>query len=342
MVFKSVFWAGLLLLCLLCVQQLAGQEVYPGISYDGVIKTKYEYATETGMSRFSVRNSRMGLKGKLSAPVSYRVQVELSSSGEFEVLDLSGTLNLFKNFYITLGQTGIPIYNSYITSPADIMYANRAFIGKYFTGTRDIGALAEYSFNAGSVPVTMELGVFNGNTINDPVWTGNLAYAARVQFGTMEGLRSTVKVYDYPKSVQSDYFIWGADLRYGKERFSIESELMSRYNRFDKTDRLSLYLQGAYSFPLERSGGFHDLTSGVFHDVTPIARWDAIGENVGKNDFDVTRLTLGVNLGLNSKVFDSSLRFNYEHYFVERAIPEFDRYEEMDSNKFTVELLIIF
>ncbi|NCC46308.1 MAG: hypothetical protein EOM16_04650 [Bacteroidia bacterium] len=323
-------------LVILIISNIAGygQVKYPSATFDGTIKTKYEYATETNMSRFSVRNSRLGLSGNITEPLTYRVQVELSSSGDFQVLDLSATLNPFKNFHLTFGQTSIPIYNSYVVSPPDLLFANRAFLGKYFTGTRDIGAVAKYLMETSFMPLTFEFGVFNGNTINDPVWTSNLAYAARVQMGSMDGLRVTAKIYDYPMSATNDYFIWGADFRYAKGRYLIESEVMDRYNRFDETDRLSLYIQGAYSFPLDNPG--------VIHDITPLARWDAIGENISENNFDATRMTLGVNLGLDTKMFASSLRFNYEYYFVERALPEFNRYEEMDSNKFTIELLLLF
>jgi hypothetical protein len=287
------------------------------------------------MSRFSVRNSRLGLKGKLANPVSYRLQVELSNSGKFDVLDLSATVKLTDGLDITFGQTGVPVYNSYIVSPGDIMFANRAFLGKYYTSTRDIGVLASYSFLAKGIPVKTEFGVFNGFTINDPVWTNKLSYAARVQFGSMRGFRTTAKVYNYPLAEDKDYFIWGADVRYGQERYRLEAEVMNRHNRFDGVDRFSFYIQAGYSFPLYGN-------TRLFKNITPVIRWDAIGEDIKENDFDATRMTLGMDFGLTDEPFGSVLRVDYEHYLVDRPIPEFNRYEEMDSNKITVELLLRF
>lgn len=314
------------------VVQISEKKYSP--QFDASLKTKYEYALGTGMSRFSVRNSRLGLSGNVTEPISYRVQVELSNEGQFTVLDLSATINLFKDFNLTLGQTSIPIYNSYVVSPQSIMFANRTFIGKFFTGTRDIGASANYTIHTSIAPVMLEFGVFNGFTINDPVWTNKLSYAARVQVGTMQGFRATAKIYDYPLSEQKDFFVWGADLRYGGPRYKIEAEVMNRHNKFNSTDRLSYYVQGGYSFPLKNVK--------LFHDITPVVRWDAIGDQVNELNFDASRITVGLDFGLSKKPFGSVIRFDYEQYFTNRNIPEFNSYGEMDSNKFTVELLLIF
>jgi len=55
------------------------------------------------MSRFSVRNSRIGVLGNINTFASYRVQVELSNEGKFSVLDLSGTLKPMDGLSLTLG-----------------------------------------------------------------------------------------------------------------------------------------------------------------------------------------------------------------------------------------------
>lgn len=286
------------------------------------------------MSRFSVRNSRMGLSGSVSDKIAYRVQVELSSEGVFEVLDLSANIRLFDGFSVTLGQTSVPVFNPYIITPSQMMFANRAFIGKYFAGTRDIGVLVNYKIPGLTLPVNLEAGVFNGYTINKPLWTNKPSYAARLTLGEMTGLRATGKIYRYPKTAAEDYLIWGGDIRYAQQRYKIEAEVMNRHNRTDGTDRFSLYVQGGYSFPLSGDA--------LFKDITPVVRWDAIGENLNNNKFDANRLTIGLSFGLTNIPFDSLLRVDYESYLVKRPIDEFNRYEEMDSNKITLELLIIF
>jgi hypothetical protein len=151
----------------------------------------------------------------------------------------------------------------------------------------------------------------------------------------MQGFRTTAKIYNYPLTNEEDYFIWGADFRYGKEKYRLEAEIMNRHNRFDGVDRLSFYIQAGYSVILSGNPL-------LFKNIAPVIRWDAIGENIIENDFDASRLTFGLNFGLTEELFGSVLRVDYEHYFVEKPIPEFDRYEEMDSNKITVELLLRF
>lgn len=302
--------------------------------FDASIKTKYEYALKTNMLRFSVRNSRMGISGNIADPIKYRAQVELSSEGKFEVLDLNGTITLFKGFNLTLGQTGLPIFNPYIITPSQMMFANRAFIGKYFTGTRDIGALASYKTQINSMPVEIELGVFNGSTINNPVWTNRPSFAGRVRVGCMDGLRATAKFYKNPRIDLDDLIFFGADLRYSKQSFRVEAEYMNRHNVTNETHRSAIYIQGAYTITT--------FNRKIVKSLTPAVRWDAIGENLKVNKIDAGRFTFGLGLGLSNNPYGSLIRFDYEHYLVERPIAEFNKYDEMDSNKFTVELLVIF
>ncbi|MHC1779377.1 MAG: porin [Bacteroidales bacterium] len=302
--------------------------------FDASIKTKYEYATKTNMSRFSVRNSRLGIAGNITDPVKYRIQVELSSEGKFEVLDLNGTIKLFKGFNLTLGQTSLPLFNSYITTPSQMLFANRAFVGKYFTGTRDIGALASYKTTFINFPVEIEFGIFNGSSINNPVWTNRPSYSGRVQFGSMNGIRATVKFYNNPHPGADDYKFKGIDLRYSAKYFKIEGEYMDRHNVTKNIHRSAFYLQGAYYFYLPDGK--------IIKNLIPALRWDEIGENLHLNNIDAGRFTFGLAFGFSDKQGGSLIRFDYEHYLVERPIAEFSKYEEMDSDKFTIELLIVF
>lgn len=308
---------------------------YPTFKVDGALKNKFEYASETGMSRFSVRNSRIGVRGYLTDFLAYRGQLELSDNGSFKVLDLFGSFEPVKGLTLALGQTSIPLFNAYIVSPANLMFANRAFIGKYFLSTRDIGFHADYNFQIGSVPTSIEFGAYNGNTINDPVWREKLSYGARLELGTMKGFRSTFKFYDYINTPKVHYLFYGADLRYEGDKWKVETELMKRDNKDDADDQmLAYYLQGAYAFPLKEAY--------FFKHVIPAVRWDAIDKHVNESGFDVNRLTVGLGFGLTKKYFSSILRFDYEWYFVNRKLDILSLYEEMDADKFTVELLLTF
>lgn len=325
-------------LCIFSVFVLKAEEPdsvsYPNFELDGTLKNKFEYATETNMSRFSVRNSRIGVSGNINPYATYRVQLELSDEGEFKVLDLSGSLKPIKGLSLTLGQTSVLLFNSYIVSPSEMMFANRAFLGKYFLSTRDLGFRANYDFQIGTVPSSMEFGVYNGNTINDPVWRERLSYGGRIKIGNMKGARTTAKFYDY-QNEEIHYLFYGVDLRYEGRNWKVETEVLKRDSKTEsESDMLSYYVQGGYEIPLKKFP--------IFERLIPVARWDAIDKNFEESGFDVNRLTIGLGFGFNQKNFSSILRFDYEWYFVNNEIDLLSKYPEMDSDKFTVELLFTF
>lgn len=324
-----------LLFMFITIMGLSQIKTTPSMKFDATLKTKYELATETGMSRFSVRNSRVGLFGDLNEYVSYKFQIELSNEGKFDVLDLYGTIKPIKNLELSLGQLSIPIFNSYMITPSQMMFANRAFHAKYFApGTRDIGALVAYNTKLIGIPVKFETGVFNANLINKPEWTKQVSYSARVSLGSMDGFRSTAKVYRYPGHDTTDILIWGLDFRYGKERYKVEAEIMNRHNFRTPDDLFSASLQAARSYPIKKSK--------IFKDITPAIRWDGIGHNFADRGFDINRLTTGFAFGFTTKPFSSLLRIDYEHYFIRDHIKELSKSAEMESSKITLELLLVF
>lgn len=328
----------LLLFITLTTMSLTAQDtesnLNPYFKIDGALKNKYEYATETNMSRFSVRNSRVGVRGDVNEFSSYRVQVELSDEGEFNVLDLSGTFKPIDGLSLTFGQTGIPLFNSYIVTPAEMMFANRAFLGKYYLSTRDLGINAKYDTYLGSVPARLEMGLYNGNTINNPVWKRDLSFGGRLEIGDMEGLRFTSKIYNYPNNDSTHFLIYGADLRYEINNFKVETELMKKESKTEfHNDLISYYVQSAYRIPVNNE---------MFDYILPAARWDAIDGNSEEDGFDVNRLTVGLGFGYTGLKFSSILRFDYEWYIINNDMAIFNKNEEMDSNKITMELLITF
>ncbi len=300
---------------------------------DGTLKNKFEHATEAGVSRFSVRNSRMGITGDINSFYGYRAHVELSDEGQFKVLDLSGTIKPLKGLAFTLGQTSIPLFNRYIVGPGEMMFANRAFIGKYFLGTRDIGLLTRYDFRLGTVPTRLEFGMFNGNIINDPIWKNKMSYGGRVTVGSMKGARVTAKIYDYPNSENKHFLFYGADLRYEGANWKIETEVMKKESKTEfHNDLFSYYLQGAYAIPIKTK---------LFEYMMPALRWDAINEKQGSDSFVANMLTGGLDFGFDHGRFLSILRINYEWYFVKNSPPIFKSLE-MESDKVTIELLLTF
>ena len=316
----------------------APSEIAKSIIFEGVIKTKVETSTESGVMRFNVRNSRIGVRGDIGQYLGYRVQVELSNEGTFAPLDLHGTLKPTDNFSFLFGQQHIPFENQYIITPAEMMFANRAFVGKYFTpGTRDIGAVAQYRFHVGGFPMEGQAGIFNGGAINDPQWSKYPSFACRLVAGSMDGFRSTVKIYRFHGQEELDLFFWGADVHYANNALRVEAEVMHRHSNTTHSDLLGTYIQGAYTLGLPQAR--------MFHSLTPAVRLDAMGYDVWNSSFDVKRITVGVNLGLTFIPYDSVFRIDYEHHFMKKGIvfPDFDNRDlHVADNKVTVELVVRF
>ena len=329
----SLFIFGFLFTVSMSAQE-TDTDSYPNFTVDGTLKNKFEYATGTDVSRFTVRNSRIGIKGNINTFSSYRAQVELSDEGKFKVLDLSGTISPVEGLSFTMGQTSIPLFNNYIVSPSEMMFANRAFLGKYFISTRDLGINAKYKFNLGTVPANLEFGLYNGNAINDPVWKKNMSMGGRVILGNMDGLRFSAKIYDYPNNDSTHFVFYGADLRYEINNFKVETEIMKSDSRTElNNDMLSYYFQSAYRVPVK---------SKFFDYFLPAARWDAIDERFDEKGFDTNRLTVGLGLGFNEEKFSSIIRLDYEWYFINNSMSIFDKNDQMDSDKLTLELLFTF
>ncbi len=312
-----------------------------------IFKGRYEFS-ESGDSRFTLRNSRVGVQGDLSKKLSYKFMMDLSDNGKMRVLDLYATIKPFKRLKFTLGQGGLPIFNSYTTSPNSIDFANRPFIGKYIFSSRDIGLTANFAIKQQGFPIALEAGVYNGDGINNPVWTGSLAYGGRLSFGSMKGWRTTFKFLRSKNDEIENYYIWGADLRYENSDFKIEAEYMNKFNDLDKNkisatdysankpyESLSLaYIQSVYKIPVQ---------SETFKRIEPCLRWDGAGYDLLKRGLGCNRATAGVNFVFNTDTFVSLCRVNYEHYFnnSKDLSPIFSS-QHHNENKLTLELLFVF
>jgi hypothetical protein len=314
----------------------AGSTLAKYVKFDGAIKTKAELIVGDGSVRFNVRNSRLGARGNVGEYLSYRIQVELSNEGVFSPLDLYGTLKASSKVSVLFGQQSIPFENNYVVTPAEMMFANRAFVGKYFTpGTRDIGAAIHYRWNFGAIPFETQGGIFNGGRINSPQWSGNPSLALRLIAGSMDGFRASAKIYKYT-GIGRKLFFSGADVHYANRRLRIEAEVMNRES--DSAPSLfGTYVQCARSFD------FNLLR--MFKLITPAIRWDAMGYSVLKTGLDASRITAGLNFSLDFLPYESTLRIDHEWYFLRRNVvfPDFDnRDEHLTDNKLTVELVVKF
>ena len=122
--------------------------------------------------------------------------------------------------------------------------------------------------------------------------------------------------------------MFGGEMRYTEGNFFIESE----YIRRNWTDTLflrlyddGLYIHSYYNFTRDDK---------MIYMVTPVARFDLIGNSVLENETDASRITFGVNIGFEPKQFYSEIRLNYENY-LKSSLP-------IHTDKITLEFIARF
>lgn len=328
-----------------------GQQTDSTINYmpkvSGIIKAKWEYCFDDHTNRFDIRNSRLGIGGSLNPYVDYKLQIEYSNHGKFNFLDAYAVIKPLHNLDFYFGQFTVPFSEDYVISPSQNMFANRAFIAKFVNLTsRDIGARIDYVFSD-KVPVTLQAGLYNGTGINNPEWQESPFVLGRLIYGTMKGFRASVKYYGGKvKSEEKEAKIanYGVDLRYATNRYKIEAEYAIK-DSVDTDNALSAaYLQGSYTFPVKNNK--------FLKYIEPALRADAMAHNMFDNGIDVSRMTLGVNFGLDMKNMAAEIRLNYEHFWLHEskdAILQniyfhniFDRSDKGIFDKFSIEFLIKF
>lgn len=285
----------------------SGSEFAPEIF--GILKTKVEYDLDNSLVRFEVRNARFGALGKINDYMSYKIEIDLSDEGQMKMLDAYVKFSPVKNLGFYLGQRKIPFSSDYIRSPADNIFANRSFLAKYINdGMRDIGFYAEYDIPR-QVPVRIVIGAVNGTGNNNPQWIPRPNLVTRVSAGGSEGFRAIGNFYYGEETYEQNLVMFGAELRYARGNFFIESEYIC--SNWDDTLSVKqkdegMYIHSYYNFIPE---------SRMITMVTPTARVDFIGSSVFHGETDASRFTCGLNVGFDTKQFYSEIRLNYENYF---------------------------
>lgn len=275
----------------------------------GILKTKVEYDLDNSLMRFEVRNARFGVLGKINDYMSFKIVIDLSDEGVMKMLDAYVKFIPVKNLGFYLGQRKIPFSSDYMRSPADNIFANRSFLAKYINdGMRDIGFYAEYDIPR-QIPVQIVVGAVNGTGNNNPQWIARPNLVTRVYAGGSEGFRATGNFYYGEETYEQNLVMVGAELRYGRGNFFIESEYIAR--NWDDTLSVrhkddGMYIHSYYNFIPE---------SRMITMLTPTARFDLIGGSVFSGNTEACRFTCGLNIGFDTKQFYSEIRLNYENYF---------------------------
>lgn len=146
----------------------------------GTLRGKYEYQPEEKAGRFQVRTARVSIEGKVAPVVAYKAEIDLSDEGKIKMLDAYTRLSPLKGFDFTIGQMRVPFTIDAHRSPHQQYFANRSFIAKQVGNVRDVGATLGYKID-GSLPLTLQAGVFNGSGLTDQkdFWTNNINYSAK-------------------------------------------------------------------------------------------------------------------------------------------------------------------
>lgn len=315
------------------------------MKFDGVFRGRYQLSTDTWRSMFSVANARVGFGGDVTKYLAFRTQVELSGDGKFAVLDLFGSIMPTDWLTLKFGQQHISIFNNYIVSHREMLFSNLTFLAEYMAPTRDMGLVGEFKIKSDGFPILLQMGIFNGGTINQPMWRDTFSYSGRVIFGSMKGFRTSVKMYRFLPTCMKDYLVLGVDLRYEWDSFMIEAEAMNRHNYYDGDDLLATYIQGAYFIHLKND-------SGMFKKIIPALRWDTMCHDAFSGGYGINRITAGMGFAFEVMRISSVLRLDYEVFLGNEQMPEFqpgvvdgavlNRMSELTSNKLTLELAIEF
>lgn len=276
-----------------------------------IIKTDYEWNTQTGKQRFVVRNARLGLRGDVNPYINYQMEMDLSDEGVFRVLSAFAVFKPYSDNQHTLkfwlGYQKPFFSSEYLRNPMRIFFATRSLVVSDMTaGIVDVGLIADYAFKNQIIPFDVAVGVFNGmgyrnKSFDIPNYTG------RIRIYPFTGLSLTGEYYGGYNLDSNKLSMWGAECAYQNNSFFIEAEYFHRnINHIDTalTETGSgLLLETYYKFPINKTK--------CLHYISPTLRWDMLGSSYFKNIF-IARLTAGVNFGIDHKFFKAEFRLNYE------------------------------
>ena len=276
-----------------------------------VIKTDYEWNTQTGKHRFVVRNARLGIRGDVIPIINYQMEMDLSDEGVFRVLSAFAVFKPYSDKQHTLrfwlGYQKPFFSSEYLRNPMRIFFATRSLVVSDMTaGIVDVGLIADYAFKNQIIPFDVAIGVFNGmgfknKSFEIPNYTG------RIRLYPFNGLSLTGEYYGGYNLDSNKLSMWGAECAYQNNSFFIEAEYFHRnINHIDTAlteTRSGLLLETYYKFPINKTK--------CLHYISPTLRWDMLGSSYFKDVF-IARLTAGVNFGMDHEFFKAEFRLNYE------------------------------
>jgi hypothetical protein len=280
----------------------------------GILRTRWELATETGNSRFQVRDARVSVGGNMASFASYYVMADFCASGKFSVLDAYAALKPTKELTFRIGQFKIPFGTDNLRAMEDYYFSNRPFLAKQATGRRSVGIMASYAVP--STRLVLSGGIFNSTTISDHTnWNNKYAGAVRAVLGLGDfSIAANVKTVS-PDSVRVN--LAGGSVTWTAGRWTAEGEYVFKHytgKAFKDAHGYDFFVN--YDLPLQKC---------AFHTLSFQGRFDGLSDHSdGTRDSDGLltldepgrkRLTLGSTLAWRRKKLSTQLRLNYEKYF---------------------------
>lgn len=322
-------------LLLLSALTLFGQAQAQTIN--GTIRGKYEYQTEEQEGRFEVRTARVSVKGDLTDLVSYKAEIDLCDEGSIKMLDAYAQLKPAKDWAFTIGQMRVPFTIDAPRSPHQQFFANRSFIAKQVGNVRDVGATLEYKFplnreDTYSPLLNLRAGLFNGSGLTNQknYWTKSVNFSAKAELQVpLSSLYQTSGIYDFrglcvvlsSQKIKPDGITvmeYDAGVYFQTARWHVEAEYLLKtygHDAFQNVSAVDAFV--SYSQPVRCK---------MLKTITPLVRYDYMGDHsdgtrnettglLEINDYQRSRLTAGVTLGLLRGPLQTDLRLNYEKYF---------------------------
>lgn len=282
----------------------------------GTLRPRFEWATSDGEARFQIRNSRIGLEGKLISSVAYRAEVDLCDRGVIKCLDVWARLHFSKNFAIQLGQMRMPFSMGSARAPHQYYFANRATTDKQAGSPRQTGV--KFIYNMTQIPLIVEAGAYNTSAItNHSVWQRHIGYAGKIKYTIADHLTLLTGAQSLcPDTVRINH-LSGA-VSWHTDRWLIEGEYIYRHPTHHVYRASHAYcFMIDYGFPVT-VGDFNRLSfQGRLDGMTSL--WDGKSKYM---DPARNRATLGVTLSYVKGVKRVDIRLNYEQcYFHHDVTP---------------------
>lgn len=281
----------------------------------GMARVRFTQSTTTGQGHFQVPNARLSLKGNITPWAGYFFNLGLCEYGKVKILDVYAHIAPAANLTLTAGQFRIPFGTEPFRLPAQYIFTNRSFIGKYIANVRSVGAKATYSIP--STPLKAEAGMFNPMEMADHTsYTKTWAWSTRLMIPQRNGwFGQTGFMSILPGNVRLN--LASVSAGYQQPGLTVEAEYMRQqyaHGAFHGVNAMNLYGQWR-----------RNITAGIFNRLSLQGRFDAatahssgLPDANGKliaNQPSQQRATLGATLSHIAGKRQCHLRCDYEKYF---------------------------